>query len=741
MPEDALLITIDDLVAYKTIRNLFGVELKTPNLDALEGQGVTFENAFASVALCTPSRVAMLTSTSPFTSNVHGNQDDWQKMIDLSKTLPAIFKQNSYDTYNYGKVFPNMSPDIAPAVFNKFADYKSRGIEDVEGQTADFLNVAEAIEQMNSHSGTKPLMMAVGFHDPHGPFISPDKYADLYPVDQIQLPDWKDETDMPAFVRSFLNSAAIARLGEQGMKEFVASYLANITEMDARLGELLKAVETDPNFNPVIAVTSDHGYHLGSHDHIHKFTLWDEGARAPLIIVNPNAAPETRGQSYEGVVSLLDIAPTLLDLAGLPIPAHFQGRSLRAAVEHPDQTQDGEAITSMWGSISYRTNEFRLTRYEDGSLEFFDLANDPENVVNLAKRAEWADEIAAVRAEMEAELAEIGVKIDEARDLIIKNAGAGDSTYFVTDTSNTVSFTDAGGRDTVYSALNTYTLPSWAENLASSGSREEEKEAYNFTGNALANVIVGGHHNDILNGAAGNDTLYGGRGNNTERGGDGNDLVRGDLGKDQLFGDLGNDVLDGRAGTDTMNGGLGNDTYVVDTAGDIVVESSTVATQIDTVNSSVTRTLGANQEYLTLTGSAAINGIGNTLANRIVGNSAVNVLNGGVGADTMNGGGGADTFRYTTGNDSLDTARDLIQGFAPEDQIDLSLLDANTGTAANDPFQVVTSLTIAQSTAGSLYLGPLSGSERLTYLNMDADTAFEMVIRIQGTISTADFTL
>ncbi len=93
-------------------------------------------------------------------------------------------------------------------------------------------------------------------------------------------------------------------------------------------------------------------------------------------------------------------------------------------------------------------------------------------------------------------------------------------------------------------------------------------------------------------------------------------------------------------------------------------------------------------------------------------------------------------------SDSPSSARDLIQGFAAEDQIDLSLLDANISTTSvNEAFQVVSSFAEAQSTAGSLFLGPLSGTERLAYLNMDGDSTFEMVIRIQGSVSTADFTL
>ena len=173
-------------------------------------------------------------------------------------------------------------------------------------------------------------------------------------------------------------------------------------------------------------------------------------------------------------------------------------------------------------------------------------------------------------------------------------------------------------------------------------------EDINGTGNALNNVIVGNRGNNTLSGDAGNDTLEGGAGNDTLNGG------------------AGNDTLNGGAGADTMIGGLGNDTYVVDNALDITTETSTLATEIDTVQSSVTRTLGANLENLTLIGVAAISGTGNALNNILIGNAAANVLNGWAGNDTLNGGAGNDILRGGDGNDTLTdtTGANLLDGGA-----------------------------------------------------------------------------
>jgi Ca2+-binding RTX toxin-like protein len=151
---------------------------------------------------------------------------------------------------------------------------------------------------------------------------------------------------------------------------------------------------------------------------------------------------------------------------------------------------------------------------------------------------------------------------------------------------------------------------------------------------------------DLL-GTAGSDRIYGFGGQDRlyARGGD-----------DELYGGAGNDLLDGMAGADTMFGGPGNDTYRVDDAGDVVSEETVAGVDdggIDTVQNSISYTLGRSVENLTLTGTAAINGTGNELANKIIGNAAANILSGGGGNDTINGGAGDDRLVGGAGKNTL----------------------------------------------------------------------------------------
>jgi|GEM_PF-259753 len=277
--------------------------------------------------------------------------------------------------------------------------------------------------------------------------------------------------------------------------------------------------------------------------------------------------------------------------------------------------------------------------------------------------------------------------------------GTGNDIYVVDNTGDIVTENPSEGTDTVQASIS-YTLGSDVENLILTGS-----SAINGAGNALDNQITGNSGNNSLTGGVGNDTLDGGLGIDTLVGGTGNDTYivdntadvvtenpgegtdtvqanvsytlssdienltltgtgsingTGNSLNNVITGNTGNNLLDGGTGADTMIGGIGNDTYVVDNTGDVVTENAGEGT--DTVQSSITYTLGNNLENLTLTGTSAINGTGNSLDNYITGNSANNTLSGGAGNDTLDGGTGDDSMSGGTGNDTyiVDSTNDVV---------------------------------------------------------------------------------
>ncbi len=271
--------------------------------------------------------------------------------------------------------------------------------------------------------------------------------------------------------------------------------------------------------------------------------------------------------------------------------------------------------------------------------------------------------------------------------------GMGNDTYIVDDTTDVVIENVNAGTDTVQASI-TYSLGLYVENLVLVGSA-----ALNGTGNTQNNTLIGNSGNNILSGGAGTDMMIGGLGNDTyvvDNAGDvvtenldeGTDLIQssvsytlaanvekitltgtgainatGNALNNTLGGNSGNNILNGGIGADTMVGGLGNDTYLVDNAADIVTEGLNAGT--DLVQSSVSYTLTANIEDLTLAGNASINATGNTLNNTLTGNSGNNTINGGIGADTMIGGLGNDTYLVDNVGDvvteALASGSDLVQ--------------------------------------------------------------------------------
>jgi Ca2+-binding RTX toxin-like protein len=227
-----------------------------------------------------------------------------------------------------------------------------------------------------------------------------------------------------------------------------------------------------------------------------------------------------------------------------------------------------------------------------------------------------------------------------------------------------------------------------------------------FGGTAGADVMDGTALADVMTGLGGNDKLTGNGGNDSLSGGDGNDT---------LSGGAGNDTLDGGAGNDSLTGGAGDDTFIVDAAGDVVTEALNEGT--DTVQSAVTYVLGANLENLTLTGSAAINGTGNTGANILTGNAGANLLSGGDGNDTLSGGAGNDTLDGGTGADALTGgAGDDTYNFGTGDGADV-IQDGGTD-AAVDTVQFRTgiglgNLTVSRADSSRDLVIALNASDRI----------------------------
>lgn len=286
----------------------------------------------------------------------------------------------------------------------------------------------------------------------------------------------------------------------------------------------------------------------------------------------------------------------------------------------------------------------------------------------------------------------------------------GNDRYGVDSARDVVVEARKGGTDRVDASVS-HALAANVETLYLQGSA-----AINGTGNDLANTLVGNGGNNGLKGGGGDDVLVGGSGN------------------DSLDGGSGQDSLDGGSGNDRLIGGSGNDVYHVSSRSDVVIEAASGGT--DQVRTSVTCTLGAHVENMLLTGSAAIKGYGNAVANRLLGNDGNNVLNGGGGNDVLKAGRGNDTLDGSSGNDALDggSGNDTLIGGRGNDVLDGSTgKDQLTGGAGNDAFRFIARRGAADSITD---FRNVSGNN--DYFQIDA-SAFGGGLREDRTLAASQF--
>ena len=266
-----------------------------------------------------------------------------------------------------------------------------------------------AVDFLNQTPG-KPFFLAAGIYRPHLPFYAPRKYFDLYPPESIHLPEKRDDDldDLPQAGKAMAaqrreDYELVMKAGKY--RELLQAYLASVSFADAMVGRLLDALEQSGHADRTIVVLwSDHGWHLGEKQHLHKFTLWERSTRIPFVVVVPGV---TRERSVcRKPVGMIDLFPTLNELCELPDVDGLSGQSIVPLLTNPNRAWDRPALTSHGqGNHALRSERWRYIRYADGSEELYDHSKDPNECTNLATRREFA-----------------GIKTDLARWLPDKDA-------------------------------------------------------------------------------------------------------------------------------------------------------------------------------------------------------------------------------------------------------------------------------------------------------------------------------
>jgi iduronate 2-sulfatase len=421
--------------------------VRSPRIDELASRGTKFDRAYCQYPLCNPSRSSFLTGMRVDQTTVQDNAKQFREQIPDVVTLPQLFQKAGYYVARVGKLYhygvPNQigtdglddppswmgrfnprgrdkfdEPKIftlTPGQFGGTPSWLAADGEDEEQTDAIGADTTIRLIEFLAQSKDKPFFVACGFFRPHTPYVAPKKYFEMYPLEKMPVAHTPsgDLDDIPA-------AALVSRrtdMDEKLQREALQAYFASISFMDQQVGKLLDALDRLKLRDKTIVVFhSDHGYHLGEHGCLwQKQSVFEESARVPLIISAPGQ--KVAGKGTAALAELIDVYPTVAELAGLKAPANLPGKSLVPQMNDPSQAGKGFAITQVrrgggaggkakakatdpnatakqkskagpaFIGYSLRTDRYRYTEWDEGKqgLELYDHEKDPHEYTNLAK--------------------------------------------------------------------------------------------------------------------------------------------------------------------------------------------------------------------------------------------------------------------------------------------------------------------------------------------------------------------
>lgn len=419
---NVLLIVVDDL---NTDLGCYGHSVvQSPHIDRLAARGTRFDRAYCQYAVCAPSRWSFLSGLYPETTGIFEFQTLLRERIPDVVFLPQLCRQNGYYTAGMGKVFHDERQSDAEKSWDFYRDrmgddaqeaaaikrrysfkegqrpFEWTRLDGPEEKTRDGITargIAKLMEEKTKAG--QPFFLAAGFHKPHLPWTAPAKYFDLYPEARIPKPKDPPLQNVPAIA---LMTELVGNPPPKSRTEAIAAYYACISFMDAQVGVLLDTLDRLKLWDDTIVVLfSDHGYHLGDHDGLWaKLTTFEHAARGPLLIAAPGLG---KGKSSARLVELVDIYPTVAELAGLAKPGRLEGQSLVPLLKQGDARWDKPARIMVHHNDvvgkSVRTERWRYTEWDGGKqgVELYDHDSDPGEYRNLAGERKYADKVAEMK--------------------------------------------------------------------------------------------------------------------------------------------------------------------------------------------------------------------------------------------------------------------------------------------------------------------------------------------------------
>jgi len=405
----------------------------TPEMDKLAGEGTNFQNSFVTTSVCAPNRACILTGQYSRTNSIRGFAEALSD-AQLKASYPVMLRKAGYYTGFIGKWGVGATINSFMEEDGKQFDYwkavEEQGEYWPEGKSGRHLTnimTSQVEEFLDSAPKDKPFCLSVSYKAPHGPWseVAPECLA-LYKKTRIPLAESLSEeavAKFPAFLRTdrlTLNGKTVKDWQAIG-EEWTRQYYGLITGVDRSLGEIREMLKSRGLAdNTVIIFTSDNGHFLFEYGMYGKWLMYEPSLRVPLIIYDPRIAPAQRARTVDAFALSIDMAPTMLNFAGLETPKTMQGRSLVPLLEgevpadwRKDMFYEYNFIMfpgDIPSSIGVRDARWKYIRYLDPRFKYeqlFDLKNDPDEAVNLAGNPEYSAELDRLRARLEAYRSEI----------------------------------------------------------------------------------------------------------------------------------------------------------------------------------------------------------------------------------------------------------------------------------------------------------------------------------------------
>lgn len=397
--------------------------LQTPILDRLHAEGASFSNAFCTTSLCSPGRASLLTGQYTHTHGVTNNHTPFQQE---AVTYATVLRQAGYTTGYVGKWHMGDQPERPGFDFSasfrgqgKFFNcpiiVRKNGTETkvIAEKWVDDTSADYAVDFLKENR-EKTFLLTVGFKSVHGPREPHGDYQTLYEGEDARKPA---NADAPAPFRPE---------GAKNSGAKVLDYFRTLTSVDRSLGRILSALKQQGlDRNTIVIFTSDNGYYLGEHGLGDKRSAYEESLRLPLIIRSPFHT--VAGKKVQPMVLNIDLAPTIVDLAGLPVPPQFQGHSLKPLLEErlPEDWRKSFLYEYFYERnfrnptiLGLRTLDDKIITYpgREEWNEIFEIGKDPYELKNQWSNPEKSELKARLQADLEKLKKDTGYQVPEAAD-------------------------------------------------------------------------------------------------------------------------------------------------------------------------------------------------------------------------------------------------------------------------------------------------------------------------------------